>query len=308
MRCSMIIITNSLYSISQSPNLRMGLSSAKVSQALFLERYTSHCFIRLKEVCEIEKGKSITEEDTKPGTVPVIAGGKSMAYYHNTSNRAGNVITISASGASSGFVNYWDEPIWASDCITVRSKNEDLFLTKFIYYLLNAIQSDIYLLQKGSDQPHVYPDDIKYIKIPDIPIEVQKEVLANIQEKEKRTKELQQNLQDIQAIIDVVFEREFSFAYDRFNDLKSNKIFTSNYVMFANNPDLRFSVKFHREARNFVMKQLVGITDKKSSIFCLSQLYLAPVYSLMTIQMRAIITIFQWLPLKTGASIPTEPV
>ena len=116
---------------------------------------------------EILKGTSITENKTKPGNIKVVAGGKSFAYYHNTSNRNKNIITISASGANAGFVNYWGEPIFASDCTTVQGK--DNTETIFIYNYLKYLQEQIYLrLQEGSGQPHVYPDDIKMIPIPDI--------------------------------------------------------------------------------------------------------------------------------------------
>ena len=50
-------------------------------------------------------------------------------------------------------------------------------MTKFLYYALRLVQSDIYLLQKGSDQPHVYASDIQYIKVPAVPVSIQKKVL-----------------------------------------------------------------------------------------------------------------------------------
>ena len=51
--------------------------------------------------------------------------------------------------------------------------------------------------------------------------------------------------------------------YDRFETLKAVKIFHSNNSDFSNNPDLRFSAKFHRGAGKFVMEQLNIVTDKK---------------------------------------------
>ena len=255
--------TNNIGLIAQAKNMRMGLSYAKVSHASFLRRYAPDCPIRLKEVCYIEKGQTITEDDALPGSIPVVAGGKTLAYYHNASNRDGNVITISASGASSGFINYWNEPIWASDCITVKSKNEDKFLTKFIYHLLKIVQTDIYLLQQGADQPHVYPDDVKYICIPAVSVETQRKILSIVEEKENQIRKGIDCLQNEQTIIDIVFEREFKFNYDVFNDLKRRKVYFAKESLVGNNPDLRFSAKFHRDAGYYVMNQLTHITDKK---------------------------------------------
>ena len=55
---------------------------------------------KLVEVVEIRKGQLITDSTRVDGNVPVIAGGKSPAYYHDKANRNGKTITISGSGAS----------------------------------------------------------------------------------------------------------------------------------------------------------------------------------------------------------------
>ena len=259
----MKILSYSLQTISKTENLRMGLSFAKESHALFLKKYSKNCPLRLSEICIIEKGKVITEEDSSDGIIPVVAGGKTLAYYHNKYNREKDVITISASGAYSGFVNYWNTPIWASDCVTVRSKDENAYITLFIYHLLRIIQQDIYLLQKGADQPHVYPTDIKRIFIPEIDIGTQHVVLDKIQLIEREIQELQSSIQNMQIIINKTFEKEFLFNSSIFEELKCKRVFWINGIKSINNPDLRFSAKFHRDAGSFVMKQLTDITDKK---------------------------------------------
>jgi type I restriction enzyme M protein len=120
----------------------------------------------LSTIAIIEKGKSITKSKTIEGNIPVIAGGQTPAYYHNEANRDGNIVTISASGAYSGFVNYFDTPIFASDCNTVKSIYEIEYPTKLIYYCLKILQQTLYKLQRGQAQPHVYKEDIEKIKVP----------------------------------------------------------------------------------------------------------------------------------------------
>lgn len=66
---------------------------------------------KLGEVCQFNKGQSITKKEVKEGNVPVIAGGKKPAYYHNKSNRNGNTVAIAASGTA-GYVSWWDVPIF----------------------------------------------------------------------------------------------------------------------------------------------------------------------------------------------------
>lgn len=258
----MRLTNNTIHSISKTSNIRMGLSYAKESHAEFFNRF-SLCQDRIKDVFEIEKGTSITEAQTIEGNIPVVAGGKDYAYLHNESNRPQGCITISASGANSGFVNYWDVPIWASDCVTLKSKNEGVYLTKFLYYALRLIQSDIYLLQKGSDQPHVYASDIQYIKVPAISVPIQKKALAAAHTIEKEIETIESSIKKNNEIIDDVFNREFRFAMDDFNRIKQEKIFSANYRTLSNNADLRFSAKFHRDSGNFVMQELMSRTDKK---------------------------------------------
>jgi type I restriction enzyme, S subunit len=69
------------------------------------------------------------------------------------------------------------------------------------------------------------------------------------------------------SIIDFVFQREFGFDYDKFETLKSQKYYFTQQSMFSNNPDLRFSVKYHRPAGDFVMEELTRISDKKIKHF-----------------------------------------
>lgn len=135
----------------------------------------------LSELADIRKGTSITKEKTLDGNVPVIAGGQDIAYFHNISNRDGNVVTVSASGAYAGFVNYFITPIFASDCNTISSKDENNISTKLIYLFLKTIQSEIYQLQRGQAQPHVYSEDLSTVKIPLPALEIQQKIVADIE-------------------------------------------------------------------------------------------------------------------------------
>lgn len=124
---------------------------------------------------EIKKGKSITAKNAVAGDYKVVAGGKDFAYTHNEYNRNENTITISASGANAGFVNFWREKIFASDCTTVRAKTD--LETIYIYNFLKTIQENIYGLARGSAQPHVYPDDIKNLQVPLPPLPIQQQIV-----------------------------------------------------------------------------------------------------------------------------------
>ena len=119
----------------------------------------------LEQKLPVKKGKNITKSTITPGNVPVVAGGLEPAYYHNTPNTQGPVITISASGANAGFVNIYHQSVWASDCTYIDvTATQNVY---FYYVLLKNNQREITHLQKGSAQPHVYPTDLENLKIPD---------------------------------------------------------------------------------------------------------------------------------------------
>ena len=139
--------------------------------------------VKLKDISVIKKGTSITKEKATEGDIPVIAGGKKPAYYHNDPNRDANIITISASGANAGYVNFWDIPIFASDCNTIKGR-EGIAETKYIYHLLKLNQEEIFSLSRGQAQPHVYKSDLEKIKIPVPPLEIQKKIVLEIEKLE----------------------------------------------------------------------------------------------------------------------------
>lgn len=118
---------------------------------------------RLGDVAEISKGQLITESTAIPGDVPVIAGGKKPAYFHNRANRTGKTITISGSGASAGYVAFYESPIFASDCSTIGEGGN--YSVEFIYFVLLLNQEVIYKAQTGGAQPHIHPDDLRPLMI-----------------------------------------------------------------------------------------------------------------------------------------------
>ncbi|SDE49140.1 restriction endonuclease subunit S, partial [Riemerella columbipharyngis] len=119
---------------------------------------------KLGEYSFIKKGTLITEKEANAnGDIKVVSAGLDFSYYHDISNYPENTITISASGANAGFVNFWRESIFACDCTVVRGEN--LTETLYIYETLKLFQEYIYQQAKGSAQPHIYPKDIEVLDI-----------------------------------------------------------------------------------------------------------------------------------------------
>ena len=116
---------------------------------------------KVGDYADVLKGDLITAKDTKEGDFKVVAAGVDFSYTHADFNRAKNTITISGSGANAGFINFWREPIFASDCITVRGATDTE--TLLLLHHLSFIQNHILNQATGSAQPHVYPSDIRIL-------------------------------------------------------------------------------------------------------------------------------------------------
>ncbi|MGE4511863.1 MAG: N-6 DNA methylase [Sulfurimonadaceae bacterium] len=168
--------------------------------------------VTLGSLAEIKKGKTITEKDAKQGNVKVVAGGIDFAYFHNEANRSENIMTISASGANAGYINYWKEKIYASDCTTVYIKDKTTSL--YVYNVLKTYQTLLFDLARGSAQPHVYPKDIEKFMVPLPPLEIQKQIVKECEIIDSEVLKANETIQTINQTI----KDDFNAIYTKANN------------------------------------------------------------------------------------------
>jgi type I restriction enzyme S subunit len=153
---------------------------------------------RLGDVALIQKGQLITGKTLIPGDIPVIAGGKQPAYFHATANRTGRTITISASGASAGYLAIYNRPIFASDCSTISESGG--YSIDFIFYQLLNQQAKIYKAQTGGAQPHIHAKDLNPLLIPVPPLAEQTAIAAVLSEQDGELAVLEQRREKTRAL------------------------------------------------------------------------------------------------------------
>ncbi len=139
----------------------------------------------------------------------------------------------------------------------------------FLYYLItsNKFLFDLGKLESGKTHRRVNPTDLLKIKIPLVQKQIQDKIVAQIEPIEKKIKELKNQITAPQKVINKVFARKFKFDLKKFEELKKIKNYYLELSDFADNRDIRQSVKFHREAGAFVIGQLKKVTDKKIKHF-----------------------------------------
>ena len=167
----------------------------------FIEMFKGDDQVPLGDICNIEKGAIITRNDVLSGDIPVVAGGQEPSCYHNVANREAGAITVSASGAYAGYINLWSCPIFASDCNTVISKDAEKTDQTFVYFGLKAMQKQIYGLQKGGAQPHVYGKDLQKFMFPHPSYAKQIEFSKMAKQADKSEFELRKSILAIDQVI-----------------------------------------------------------------------------------------------------------
>ena len=172
-------------------------------------------FRELGDICELERGNTITSKDINDGDIPVISGGQRPAYYHNEYNRDGETITIAGSGAYAGFIMYWNRPIFVADAFSIKSQ-ENRVIIKFVYHFLLSKQEKIYNMKQGAGIPHVYAKDVSKIKLPVPPMEVQREIVRILDSFTSVTEELMAKLtaELIARKKQYEFYRDFLLSFD----------------------------------------------------------------------------------------------
>ena len=123
--------------------------------------------VNVSDIANVRRGQIITSKETSQGDIKVVAAAVTFSYLNGESNRPKNTITVSGSGANAGFINFWREPIFASDCTTVNC-NTDID-TILCLYGLSLFQERLYTLAIGAAQPHVYPAHVANIPTLAIP-------------------------------------------------------------------------------------------------------------------------------------------
>jgi type I restriction enzyme S subunit len=166
--------------------------------------------VALGDVCEVRKGTTITEAQATPGEIPVVAGGMKPAYYHSQANRDAGAVTVSASGANAGFVNYWNEPIFASDCTTVEPQDEAVVDRGFVFWQLK--QKEVWIqrsLRRGAAQPHVYAKDLSEVQVVLPPLDEQKRIAAILDKADDILAKRRSALAHLDSLTQAIFTEMF---------------------------------------------------------------------------------------------------
>lgn len=185
----------------------------KKANEFYIKNNTSGDDVEIKalgDVCEFQNGKSLVKSNIIEGVYPVIGGGQKPMAYHNNYNTKEETILCSSSGAYAGFISKYHSKVWKSDCFSIIPSNIN---NDYLYYLLQNMQKEIYVMQTGSAQPHVYSKDLQNLQIPIPSLNKQRQIVSycdnNNRKIEQLKLEIKQNKKLIKSYLDnIIYKKQ----------------------------------------------------------------------------------------------------
>ena len=165
-----------LLTFAERGNIVLTDRSLELSAIRLIQYVFGYVELPLSSVANIFRGEYITKKNEKAGTIPVILGGQEPAYYINRFNHDGEIVVITRSGASAGFVSYWNQPIFVTDGFGYEEV-EGLSTTKYLYYVLKNIEMVLNGMKRGAGVPHVSGEALSNIMIQLPSLEEQKRIV-----------------------------------------------------------------------------------------------------------------------------------
>ncbi len=159
------LIRNLDRTIEKKKNIRQGAMEQLLSGKKRLPGFKGEWEqVEIGNVCKrMKRGEVLSAAEMNTGVFPVIAAGTEPAGHCDKYNRNPMTISVSGSGANAGFVAFHKNRIFATDCFTIGASDE--YDVEFIYYVLKMRQKEIFKLQTGGAQPHVYPRDLSSLSV-----------------------------------------------------------------------------------------------------------------------------------------------
>ncbi|MBU0951611.1 MAG: N-6 DNA methylase [Elusimicrobia bacterium] len=139
--------------------------------------------VELGEICEIYQPKTITSKDIKSAGPYKVFGANGVIGFYDKYNHEESEVLITCRGATCGTINLSEPKSWVTgNAMVVKPKN-NLLDKQFLFYFLR--NSNLKSVISGSAQPQITRASISPFKIPLPPIEVQKEIVEQIEVKQK---------------------------------------------------------------------------------------------------------------------------
>lgn len=136
-------------------------------------------FIELGSIAEVYQPKTITSKDVKDTGMYKVYGANGVIGYYDQYNHEKPEVAVTCRGATCGTVNYTEPQSWITgNAMVISPKDESNLDKRFLYYVLH--NETIKNVISGSAQPQITRSSLAPFKIPLPPIEIQREIVAEL--------------------------------------------------------------------------------------------------------------------------------
>lgn len=179
---------------------------------------------KMEEFCEFKNGNTITVDNLKGDKYLAIGGGIKPMGRHGEMNTPANTIIVSRMGAYAGYVSLYNEDVYCTEsCIRIYTNGS--VNNKYVYYYLKYVmQKTMYESQGGSAQPNFYASQLKEIKIPLPPMEIQNEIVSIVERFETSISAMQESIKGIEFQIEMMSKKQFVFKEGEFEMKKLDDV------------------------------------------------------------------------------------
>ncbi|HDZ4940343.1 TPA: restriction endonuclease subunit S [Campylobacter jejuni] len=140
------------------------------------------------------------------GKYPFFTSGINIYRYDEYLIEGKNIFLSTGGNAIVQFYN--GKSSYSTDTYTLKSKNENYIDTYFLYILLKQLENFINcFLFKGSGLKHLQKTELKSLKIPLPPLEIQKQIVAECEKVEEQYNTLSLSIKEYQNLIKAMLQK-----------------------------------------------------------------------------------------------------
>lgn len=170
--------------------------------------------VSLGDFCEVYQPKTITSKEIKESGPYKVFGANGVIGFYDEYNHEDSEIAITCRGATCGTVNFTEPRSWITGNAMVVKPKDDRLDKKFLYYFLR--NTDLSSVITGAAQPQITGTALKPFKIPLPPLDIQKEIVEQIEVKQKAIEGAKQVIENL--------ERERRYFGQSLRKLENSKL------------------------------------------------------------------------------------
>ena len=142
-------------------------------------RQTDWPMVELGKVCSLYQPKTISQKELVEDGEYAVFGANGIIGRYNQYNHENPEVLITCRGATCGTINMSEPKSWITGNAMVATPKSSQISKKFLYVILK--NSDLKATISGSAQPQITRQGLSPFQIPLPPLDVQKEIVAEIE-------------------------------------------------------------------------------------------------------------------------------